>query len=142
MPYCSIDDIRNQLDEARLVQLTDDEGAGVVSEARVSRAISDADQEINCYLGSRSAVPVQAAEPLRRLSVDISIYNLYGRREKVPAIRMERYRSAVRFLEQVAIGKITLGEADPEGTPRESEAPRMSEDNPERAFTRTSLAGF
>ncbi|MFZ2447497.1 MAG: DUF1320 domain-containing protein [Syntrophobacteraceae bacterium] len=143
MPYCTIDDIRNQLEEVRLVQLTDDEGTGAVVEARVDRAIGDADEEINGYLGARIAVPVSPVpESLRRLSADLAIYNLFSRREKVPEHRIERYRNAVRFLEQVALGKISLGHGDPEGNPLEPDAPATAGDNPQRAFSRSSLTGF
>ena len=138
-----MDHIRNQLEEARLIQLTDDEGTGAVVTARVNQAISDADEEINGYLGARMSVPVfPVPESLRRLSVDLAVYNLYSRREKVPDNRMERYRAAVRFLEQVALGKISLGQGDPEGTPLDPECPETAGDNPERTFTRTSLTGF
>ncbi len=142
MSYCTIDDVRNQVEEARLVQLTDDEGTGAVVESRVLQAISDADEEINGYLGTRTAVPVlPVPESLRRLSADIAVYNLYSRREKVPEHRIERYRNAVRFLEQAALGKISLGPADPEGNPVESQ-PEAAADNPQRAFTRSTLSGF
>ncbi len=142
MSYCTMDDVRNQLEEARLVQLSDDEGTGAVVESRVLQAISDADEEINGYLGARMAVPVSPVpESLRRLSADIAVYNLYSRREKVPEHRIERYRNAVRFLEQAALGKISLGRADPEGNPLDPQ-PEAAADNPQRAFTRSTLAGF
>lgn len=143
MAYCTIDNIRNQLQETVLVQLTDDEGTGEVVAARVEQAISDADEEINGYLGARMAVPVSPVpESLRRLSADIAIYNLYSRRERIPEHRIERYRGAVRFLEQVAEGKISLGQGDPEGNPLDPESPEAAGDNPRRAFTRSSLEGF
>lgn len=143
MPYCGIDDIRNQVEEARLIQLTDDDATGVVAEERVSRAIGDADEEINGYLGARIAVPVfPVPDSLRRLSADIAVYNLYARRETVPEHRLERYRAAVRFLEQTAAGKISLGDRDPEGNPLDGSRARTAGDNPERTFTRGTLRGF
>jgi len=143
LPYCGIDDIRNQVEEARLIQLTDDDATGVVAEERVLRAISDADEEMNGYLGARMAIPVfPVPESLRRLSVDIAVYNLYARRDKVPEHRAERYRAAVRFLEQAAAGKTSLGDRDPEGNPLDNAGPRTAGDNPERAFTRVTLRGF
>lgn len=143
MPYCGIEDIRSQVEEVRLIQLTDDDSTGVVAEEMVLRAIRDADEEINGYLGARAAVPLfPVPDSLRRLSVDIAVYNLYARRETVPEHRAERYRAAVRFLEQAAAGKISLGSGDPEGSPLENASPRTAGDNPERAFTRVSLRGF
>ncbi len=143
MPYCTVDDIRNQVEEARLVQLTDDEGAGVVAVERVSRAISDADEEINSYLGMRMRVPLDPApEAVRRLSVDLALYNLYSRRENIPENRSERYRNAIRILEKAAAGKISLGRADPQGNPLDPDRSEASDENPLRFFTRSTLAGF
>jgi len=143
MAYCTIDDIRNQLDESKLIQLTDDEGTGTVDTARVERAIEDAGEEIDTHVGARYAVPLDPVPPmLRKAAVDIAVYNLYGRREKVPEMRVERYRNALRFLDQVSRGRLSLGRQDPEGNPSESDAPCMSGENPRRAFTRNTLTGF
>ncbi|MHC1727952.1 MAG: gp436 family protein [Syntrophobacteraceae bacterium] len=143
MSYCTIDDIRNQVEEARLVQLTDDEGMGAVAAARVSRAIGDADEEINSYLGVRMSVPLDPVpESVRRLSVDIALYNLYARREKIPENRSERYRNAVRILESAAMGRISLGQSDPDGNPLDPNRPEAAGDNPVRSFTRSTLSGF
>jgi phage gp36-like protein len=143
MAYCTLADIKDQLEEAILIQLTDDDETDAVDEDRVERAISDADQEIDGYVGSRHTVPLDPVPPIvRKLSVDVSIYNLYSRRNNVPELRSERYKNAVRFLEQVAVGKISLGASDPEGSPPRSDAPELSVDNPERLFTRDSMEGF
>lgn len=143
MAYCTLDDIKDQIDEARLIQLTDDENVGAVNTSRVEKAIADADEEINGYVGSRHAVPLSPVPAiLRKLSVDIAIYNLYARRDKANDTRSDRYKAAIRFLEQVALGKISLGASDPEGNPPASDAPELSVENPVRSFTRKSMEGF
>ncbi len=143
MPYSTLADVKDQLDGGRLIQLTDDEDSGAVNEARVAKAIDDADREIDGYLGARFTVPLlSVSETVRRLSVDIAVYNLYSRREKVPEHRMERYRNAIRFLEQAASGKVSLGAADPDGTPLDPGRPETARENPVRAFTRSMLSGF
>ncbi|WP_027176456.1 gp436 family protein [Desulfovibrio aminophilus] len=143
MAYCLSADIRDQLDEAVLVQLTDDEDAGIVVESRVDKAIADADGEIDGYLGSRYGLPLGQVPPiLRKIAVDIAIYNLFSRRMGAPEARAERYKAAVRFLEQVAKGSISLGLGDPDGTPKPAEAPRLSGDNPERLFSRDGMKDF
>jgi phage gp36-like protein len=115
MAYATIDDLRAQLDEATLVQLTDDEGQGSVNENRATRAIADAQAEIDGYLGGRYSVPLQEPVPesVRRLAVELAIYNLYARRGTVPDIRAERKKECVAFLEALGTGKISLG-LDPE----------------------------
>lgn len=143
MAYSALADTQNQIEEAKLIQLTDDEGLGSVNEARVTRAIADADAEIDGYVGSRYVVPLSPVpDSIRRLSVELAIYNLYARRDKVPEHRVERYKGAVKLLEQIALGKISLGPSDPDGNPPESDAPEFSSDNPVRTFTRDSMSGF
>ncbi|MEM5789419.1 MAG: DUF1320 domain-containing protein [Syntrophobacteraceae bacterium] len=143
MAYCTLDDVKAQIEEIKLVQLTDDENTGAVVAARVTRAIADADAEIDGYVGSRHVVPLSPVpESIRRLSVELAIYNLYARRDKVPEHRAERYKSSVKLLEQIALGKISLGPHDPDGNPPASDAPELSSDNPVRAFTRASMSGF
>jgi len=144
MPYCTLSDILGRIDETTVIQLTDDEGTGAVVTERVDQAIADADEEINGYVGTRYAVPMNPVPAiLRKLSVDIAIHNLFGRRSrKEPEERAERYKGAVDLLKQIALGKFSLGPSDPDGNPPASDAPEMSADNPERAFTRDSMKGF
>ena len=143
MAYCTQSDILEQLDEDVLIQLTDDADAGAVDASVVARAIIDADAEIDSYCGVRHTVPFTTVpEIIRKVSVDIAIYNLYVRRKGAPESRKERYDNAIRFLKDVSMGKASLGENDPEGTPPDTHAPQMSPDNPERIFTREKLKGF
>lgn len=143
MAYSTLADLKDQIDEGRLVQLTDDEGLGSINEGRVTKAIDDADREMDGYLGARIAVPLAPVpESVRRISVDIAVYNLYSRREKVPGHRAERYRNAIRFLELVASGKVSLGRSDPEGNPTDPDRPETATENPVRTFSRSTLSGF
>jgi len=143
MAYCTVTDIQDQIEESQLIQLTDDEGAGEVAESRVLKAIADADEEINGYVGSRYPVPLSPVPPVvRKLSVDIALYNLYARRDQCPDARKDRYKNAIAFLNQIALGRPSLGVSDPDGNPPVSDAPEMSGENPRRTFTRDSMRGF
>ncbi|NSW85500.1 MAG: DUF1320 domain-containing protein [Syntrophobacteraceae bacterium] len=143
MPYCTPADIRDRIDLRRLVQLTDDEGEGIVDDSRIEKAIADADNEIDGYVGIRHAVPLPSPPPLlNKLSADLAVYHLYSRRGRVPEVHAERYRKAAGILEQIALGKISLGGSDPDGNPPASDAPEMSCENPSRLFTRSSMHGF
>jgi phage gp36-like protein len=115
MAYATLDDLKAQLDELTLIQLTDDEGAGSINQSRAERAIADAQVEIDGYLGGRYTLPLEdpVPESLRRLAVELAIYNLYARRGTVPEIRAERKKECVRFLEALGTGRISLG-LDPE----------------------------
>lgn len=144
MAYSTLADLKNQIDEEILMQLTDDEGIGIVNEDRATRGISDADEEIDGYVGIRYEVPLSTVPAIiRKLSVDIAIYNLYCRRgDVVPEVRANRYKAGIKFLEQIAKGQLSLGAQDPEGSPPDSNAPKFSSDNPDRTFDRDKLKDF
>jgi len=139
--YSAEADILEQLDEDILIQLTDDVDAGVVDDDAVTRAIADADSEIDAYCGKRYSVPFSTVPPrVRKLSVDIAIYDLYARRKGAPEDRKTRYENAIRFLKDVAKGVATLGEDDPDGSPAEANTPDI--DQSDRIFTRDKMKGF
>lgn len=119
MAYSSLADIEDQLSEAELIGLTDDAAMGAVDADVVARAIADADEEIDGYIGSRVKVPLSPVPGvIRKYSVDIAVYNLYARRHSsMPEIREKRYENAVKFLGLVAGGTVSLGTDDPEGNP-------------------------
>ncbi len=137
MAYCDKADLLEQLDERELVQLTDDDGLGVVDPGVIESAITDAGGEIDGYLGGRYPVPLDPVPAIiRKLAVDIAIYNLHARRLGPPEHREARYRNAIRFLEKVASGRIGLGASDPDPVPC-SQAPRFNA--PGRIFSRETL---
>jgi phage gp36-like protein len=141
MPYCTQADILEQLDEAVLIQLTDDEGGDLVNDARVTRAIADGDATIDAYCQGRYEVPLSPVpEKVRQVSVDIAVYNLYSRRDDTaPEVRKDRYKEAIRFLEKVAEGKISLGAASPAP---ETTGDSVDIDQNDRSFTRDKMSGF
>ena len=76
------------------------------------RAIADADSEINSYCESQYDIPFSSTPTMiRKVSVDIAIYNLYARRKGAPEDRRQRYKDAIRYLKDVANGVVTLGDA-------------------------------
>jgi phage gp36-like protein len=130
MAYCTQDDILEQIDEDDLIGLTDDDDAGEVDDDKVTRAIADADAEIDSYCGTRYDLPFSPVPVMvRKLSVDIAIYNLYARRRGAPDDRRQRYDNAVRILRDISRGLISLGadgpsvddDAGPEATTTKSD---------------------
>jgi len=108
--YCIQTDILEQLDEDTLIELTDDTGTGCVDTSAVTRAIADADAEIDGYCAVRYDVPFSTVPVMiRKISVDIAVYNLFSRRGAVPEERDKRYANALKFLTNVAKGIISLG---------------------------------
>lgn len=144
MPYCTIEDIKKLLPEADLVQLTDDEGAGTINPQRLEEAIAQADAEIDAYLSGKYAVPLAPVPALvKKLSADIAVYNLYSRRlEQIPETRAERHRNAVRMLEGIARGTISVGAATAPTPSAGAGGPEATRTADERTFTKTTMEGF
>ena len=140
MAYATLADLKKLIPETAIIQLTDDENAGTVNQARVDEAIFQADAEIDSYCGARYTVPfVTVPGIVRKMSVDIAIYNLYSRKvEEIPETRAERYKNAIRQLEAIATGKITIGEPEAE-VPETGGVGITSAD---RIFTRETLGNF
>lgn len=140
MPYCTQDDILAMMDEAELIQATDDDGAGIIGASKVAQAIAQADAEIDGYLGGRYAVPLSPAPAvLLHMSVDMAIYHILSRRLGAPEHRKDRYKNAVAFFKSVAKGDVSLGANDPDGT---GETGRPEFEGPSRIFSRTTMAGY
>lgn len=136
MAYCEKSDILKLLPEEQLIRLTDDESAGVVDDARVQEAIDSAAEEIDSYIGARVALPLTVTVPmLGKLNVDLAIYNLYTRlAETIPETRKDRRDSAIKFLEKVNDGKISLGVQPLPEPPADG-----SYDNASRVTVRTKI---
>ena len=142
MPYCAQTDLEEQLSPEELIELTDDAGAGAVDASIVSRAIADADAEIDSYCGSRYSLPFSPVPVMvRKLSVDVAIYNLYTRRAilKMPEERQKRYDNAIRFLRDISKGLISLG-ADAPAQANTSDMASIAGND--RIFTRDKMEGF
>ena len=104
MSYSTKNDILEQLDEGVLIQLTDDDDLGGVDDDVVARAIADADALIDSYCGTRYSVPFSTVPDIvRKLSVEIAIFHLYGRRRGAPEDRRKRYDDAVSFLVFISV---------------------------------------
>lgn len=141
MAYCTQTDILEQLDEDTIIQLTDDDDVGVVDDAKVTRAIADADAEIDSYCGVRNEVPFSTVPTVIRMaSVDMAIYNLYSRRQGAPDTRAKRRDDRIAWLKDVSKGTVSLGENDPDAPPADRHTPQIT--NEDRVFTRTTLEGF
>ena len=135
MAYCTKTDILEQLEEDVLIQLTDDEDAGIVDDDKVTRAIVDADAEIDSYCGTKYDVPfTMAPAMIRKMSVDITIYNLYARRRGAPEDRKERYDDAISFLKDISKGIASLGGDGPSAD--DDSGPEATTVKSDRVFSR------
>lgn len=143
MAYCTVNDITGMLPRETLIQLSDDEALGAVDTTRVDEAIAQAGGEIDSYCGERYGVPVTPTPAvLKKLSVDIAIYNLYSRRvTEMPPVRKERYQNSIRTLEAIAKGLVSLGvEPEPQAAADGRAETNLADGG--NVFTRDKLKGF
>jgi phage gp36-like protein len=141
MPYCTQENILDRIDEAALIQLTDEAGEGEIDDDKVTAAIADADATIDAYCQGRYTLPLSPVPPkITQISVDIAVYNLYSHSDlEMPEVRKERNKEAVRFLEKVAAGTISLGASTPAQANTDN---AVSMDSNARIFTRSKMDGF
>lgn len=143
MSYADLAAMREGMAERDLVALTDDEGTGEIVEERIEAAVAEADALIDAYLASGYVVPLSSTPTLvKSLSVAIARFKLYGRRgAAVPDVISKTYDGAVRTLEGIAKGTVTLG-VTTEPTPSDAADPESSVDEADRLYTRDTLAGM
>jgi phage gp36-like protein len=141
MAYCTQANILDRIDEATLITLTDEAGAGEVDDTKVAAAIADADATIDAYCQGRYTIPLSPVpSKIMQVSIDIALYNLYSQSDlEMPEIRKDRNREAIRFLETAAAGKINLGAATPAQTHTDN---TVEIDSGTRIFTRDKMSGF
>ncbi len=118
MPYATPQDLIARLGEREAAAISDRSGTGVPDTAVLTKALADAEEEVNAYVGRRYRLPLMtsggqpASAPsfLVRIVVDIARYRQTGTEiMETEAIRM-RFKDALKALEQVANGGISLGD--------------------------------
>lgn len=112
MDYCTSDDIEIQIGKNSLVQLTNDDNTQqTVDSVVVEEALIYSSTLIDGYLRGKYNLPLNTQFPLLRvIAIDICIYRLYSRRiyTEMPETISENYKNAIRTLEQLKKGVITL----------------------------------
>jgi len=142
MSYITQSDLSGQISDSELIQVTDDAKLGVVSATVVSKAIADAEAEVNGYLATKYAVPIGGTVPdlVKKLCIDAAIYNLYRRRKRVAEDVRQAYEDAIKKLEQIAKGIITLGIDPPPAALTQGSSGEVF--GPDRVFDRDKLGSF
>jgi len=140
MAYCTQTDIENALPPLELARLTDDLAGDTTATAIVAAKIAEADSVIDAHVGKQYAVPVAPPVPalLTKFSVDISIKYLYERREVVPPTRQKAFEDAMKLLEEIKVGGLSLGV---EPAPAPSSEVQAQYSGPAQVFTRDTLEG-
>ena len=139
--YSSQSDIERLIPPDTIYQLTNDGVAGGTDTDVLEESIRQADAEIDSYCGTFLTVPfVVVPDIIKKISVDIAIYNLYSRKvEEIPPARNDRYKNAIRQLEGISKGTISIGAVQGEVTKGEI---LSSTDAENRVFTMNTLSTY
>lgn len=136
--YSTVAAILKLLPESVVLQLADDEEAGLLSDPAVTavleEAIEQADREIDAYVGTVKPVPLAVVPALiENLSTKLAVHQLWLRRPGVdePETWQRETARCMRLLEAIATGKMALGAeiggaAEPsQGTASFTASPRL-----------------
>lgn len=106
MPYSTLADVTLAAGgAAKLIQLADYDGDGVVDAGVVDSAIADADGTIDTYLQKRFATPLAAATPaIRRCSARLAVYEMRTQRQMIDKPDEDRHAKDVEWLEAIRDG--------------------------------------
>lgn len=110
MSYASKTNMLARFGEPEVIALTDRANLGVVDDTVLAGALAEADAEIDPYLAPRHVLPLASVPKiLTGFACDIARYRLCGAGVTETDEIRNRYKDAIRFLEQAAAGKIGLG---------------------------------
>lgn len=141
--YATLADILEQMAEAELISLTDDNQLDTVDVDAVGRAIANGMTLIDSYCSDRYNIPFAPVPDLVRMyTVDLAIYNLYSRRTHVPMPEVigERQKQALSFLRLVQKGEASIGVAPVAVADTESHGALVSGNG--RIFSRDTMRGL
>lgn len=127
MPYATIEDIRTLRGEKVLTFISDLDGDDVANDPAIEQGLADAAAEIDAYLSGSGlfSLPFETVPPvLRKLCVDMAVYNVALLRPTRPDEFRVRYEDAIKLLIRIADGKAGLGLPTP--PPAEGELPGKS----------------
>jgi len=136
--YCTAQNLLDRFSEAELLQLTDKAQAGDLDYLVLDKAIADATAEIDSYLTAYALPLSPVPANFERLACDMARYYLYE--DQMIDIVQERYKNAVRYLEQVASGKITLSVDASGSAPAVADGVEFVSET--AVFSRDTLSGY
>ena len=140
MSYATQQDMVDRFGEVEVINLTDraDPPAGVIDADVLARALDDAADEIDAYVGNRHPLPlVSVPRVLVRVACDVTRYRLSDDCGVLTEEVEYRYKDAVRFLRDISAGRVSLGVT---AAPVQLDSPKVIA--PPRVFTADSLSDF
>jgi phage gp36-like protein len=141
MAYATTQDIIDRYGEDLLLVLADRDGDGAADAEVTSRALADADSEIDLHLAKLYDLPLATVPSvLIQVAVDIAIYRMCNNDALVTEEIRTRYKDARSTLRGIAKGETSLG-AVPESSGGIASGPAIVK-GPPRVFGRGSGGGL
>lgn len=107
MSYTTQAEMIERFGEDELIDASDRDRSGAIDAAVLSRAISDAEAQIDLHLRGRYQLPVaDSTGVISRIAADLARYYLWG--ISVPEMVAERHKAAMAALRDLARGVTTL----------------------------------
>jgi len=144
MSYSTLADIQKKIINDEIIELTDDDDTGSVDQVKIDSAIEEADEKIDSYVGKVKLVPLSPVPGIiKNISVTLAIWYLHERRGVSNDVREKAFNSALKALQMIAEGKVTLGDDEATAAPETTEGgPASSTKEEDRLFTKDTLSGF
>ena len=115
MPYATVQDVTDRLGREFVDQLADEPAADPPAYRALESALADASEEIDGYVGSRHALPLDPAPAvLTRVCIQIGVYLRCQGADLATDEQKDRAEQARKFLRDVASGLVSLGPSDPD----------------------------
>lgn len=141
MSYCTQNDLETLIPVTELAELTT-ELTDIPNSTVIDEIIDRVDAEIDSYVSVIYSTPlVLIPDIIKGLSVDMVIYHLYSRRSAVPPIRRTKYEDALKFLQNVALGKLNIIGSDGYETSKKSSI-SVGNNSSERIFSRADWGNY
>jgi phage gp36-like protein len=143
MTYATPADLEAAFGASELRALADRDRDGAPDPAVMTRALEDADAEINSYLAARYALPLSPVPAqIRAIACDVARHRLDALNPR--DVVETRYRAALAALRDLSTGKATLGQAGAAASDPAAPAPPTTVSFVEgaRAFGDDRLIGF
>jgi phage gp36-like protein len=144
MAYATQQDMEDRFGERELVDLTDRDLplTGAIVAGVVTKAIADAEAEIQAYISARYPLPLPTSAPpiLVRLTCDIARYYLYFYTQTIPDAVQKAYVNSVTLLKRISEGKAELAVTPPAVAPTEPSG--ISTSASTRIFTEDELDDY
>lgn len=140
MPYATQADLETRFGSEVIAQRSDRINGSVIDAAVVSKALADADAEIDSYLAVRYQLPLAATPAvLVRVASDVALYRLYAP-DPAPEHVRTGYEDAVRDLKRCADGTLIIDGAAP--LQKSTVAGGIEHRAPSRVFDSSGLSGY